>query len=524
MNIGFKMNCRFNLTKMKDINCIKCQLEFDNHYIKVIFYCPSLQVKNLILGLFNPLYHSNNNEIYYINYSLIESISSNIDLSIINFEILNPILNTIINFSISKCENNNFFKKKISKDTLSKIIVFTHKKIQYETKYLIEKFLYLLDLFKDCIDINIHPKEEIENILFDAYLSGRKFYEKYILLYNKNKKLKNQIDKELFEKLKAYEFLLNENEIIKKNLFCTNFDSLLSEFKIRTSYFIEESIKLFFNIISLENNVLNLQKINKSHITNNLMTIQNENQLKYNLQYTNSTLSDNNHIVSNSFFFPKLNNNSNLTINKRKKLDILSNLNLSKTNKSDIKINDSNIKFNLLLNKNIINNNLINPNKGESLSTDLTSKKEKEKKNKYLNAYLVGKELLETPKFQNNNEIKGYNSFSKKMKKNENSKISLKKITNQIHDLIKKHSLLPPTDIFNIFSNTAEIIYRKFFQICFKSYIGDIFYYEIDKDNLIKNDELYNYFMYLRHLKNLLFSDKNKIYFSSMILMEDIFS
>ena len=110
------------------------------------------------------------------------------------------------------------------------------------------------------------------------------------------------------------------------------------------------------------------------------------------------------------------------------------------------------------------------------------------------------------------------------MKKNENSKISLKKITNQIHDLIKKHSLLPPTDIFNIFSNTAEIIYRKFFQICFKSYIGDIFYFEIDKDNLIKNDELYNYFMYLRNLKNLLFSDKNKIYFSSMLLMEDIFS
>ena len=84
-------------------------------------------------------------------------------------------------------------------------------------------------------------------------------------------------------------------------------------------------------------------------------------------------------------------------------------------------------------------------------------------------------------------------------------KISFKDITKQINELIKMHSLVPPIDVFNIFCNTAEIIYRKFFEICFKSFLGEIFYLEMDKDNLIRNDELYNYFMYLRHLFLILF-------------------
>ena len=216
-------------------------------------------------------------------------------------------------------------------------------------------------------------------------------------------------------------------------------------------------------------------------------------------------------------------------------------LNLTKINKSQDEITEKNFNsFNIFQNKdhsNNFNNNISNNiNKVESVSTEQTSKKEMEK-NKYRNVYLVGKELLETPKFQSSNiltkqMINNKNLLCKKIPKpnendnqnqNQNQKISLKDITKQINELIKMHSLVPPIDVFNIFCNTAEIIYRKFFEICFKSFLGEIFYLEMDKDNLIRNDELYNYFMYLRNLKNILFSEKNKTYFSCMFLISEEF-
>ena len=319
---------------------------------------------------------------------------------------------------------------------------------------------------------------------------------------------------------------------MKKNLVCANFDSLINEFKIRTSYFIEESIILFLQVISLENNVLNLQKVKKSEVTNNLMTIQKENKLKLDFELSNFSFTQNN--FSNTFSFPKL-NNSNSFNQKKRHLDVLAQLNLTKINKSQDEIIEKNLNsLTILQNKdklNNYNNNISNNiNKVESVSTEQTSKKEIEK-NKYRNVYLVGKELLETPKFQSSNILKKQmiknknllckNSPKLNEKESQNQKISLKDITKQINELIKMHSLVPPIDVFNIFCNTAEIIYRKFFEICFKSFLGEIFYLEMDKDNLIRNDELYNYFMYLRNLKNILFSEKNKIYFSCIFLMSE---
>jgi hypothetical protein len=90
-----------------------------------------------------------------------------------------------------------------------------------------------------------------------------------------------------------------------------------------------------------------------------------------------------------------------------------------------------------------------------------------------------------------------------------------------IEEYSKQHSFLPPNEIFNVFFNTTEIIHRKFFEIFFDELIGKIFYYEKDKDNLIKLDSLYNYFLYLRGLKNILFIEKNRIYFSNVFFMDD---
>ena len=540
MNVGYKMNCILNLSKLKNINNIKCILDFNEHFIKITFLSISLPMKNLLSGLLNPLYHSKHNEYYYINYSLIQSVSSNIDTSIISFDMINPILNSFITFNLSKFENPGFFKKKVSKDILKKIIVFIQKKILSETKFLIERFLGLLDILKDCLDPQKEENPQVENILLYAYLCGKKFYEKYTAIYKQNNKLRKKIDKKLIEKLKTLDILIPEQESMKKNLVCANFDSLINEFKIRTSYFIEESIILFLQVISLENNVLNLKNINKSVVTNNLMTIQKENKLKFDLELSNFSFTQNN--LSNTFSFPKLNNSNSLN-QKKRHLDVLAQLNLSKINKSQDEIIEKNFNsFSIFQNKtnsNNSNNNITNNiNKVESVSTEQTSKKEMEK-NKYRNAYLVGKELLETPKFQSSNIlskqiINNKNLLCKKITKpsekekenenqNQNQKISLKDITKQINELIKMHSLVPPIDVFNIFCNTAEIIYRKFFEICFKSFLGEIFYLEMDKDNLIRNDELYNYFMYLRNLKNILFSEKNKTYFSCMFLMSEEF-
>ena len=537
MNIEYKMNCQINLSKLKNINNIKSTLEFSEHFIKITFLSLSLPIKSLISGLLNPLFHSKNNEYYYINYSLIKSFSSNIDTSIINCEIINPVLNSNISFSLSKFENIGFFRKKISKDILKKIIVFTQKKIYVETKYLIERFLSLLDILKDCLDPQKEENPQVENILLYAYLSGKKFYEKYTLIYKQNNKLRKKIDKKLFDKLKTLDILIPEQELMKKNLVCANFESLINEFKIRTSYFIEESIILFLQIISLENNVLNLNKIKKSVVTSNLMSIQKENKITFDLELTNSSFGHNN--LSFNLSNPKLNNSNSLTLNKfkTKNLDVLAQLNLSKVNinKSEDEIIKNNYNtFNIFNknNENNINNNIIN--KVESVSTEQTSKKELGK-NKYRNVYLVGKELLETPKFQSSNKLRKQmiknknllcknNSMKNDENENENNqKNTLKEISKQINELIKIHSLVPPVDVFNIFCNTAEIIYRKFFEICFKTFLGEIFYFEMDKDNLIRNDELYNYFMYLRNLKNILFSEKNKSYFSCMFLMGDDF-
>ena len=84
------------------------------------------------------------------------------------------------------------------------------------------------------------------------------------------------------------------------------------------------------------------------------------------------------------------------------------------------------------------------------------------------------------------------------------------------------HSLLTPDNIFNIFCNAAEIIHRKFFQITMNNYLGNIFYLEEDKEGNIKIEDLYNYFLYIRALKLMLFNSDKKKYFLSNLLIEDM--
>jgi hypothetical protein len=153
-------------------------------------------------------------------------------------------------------------------------------------------------------------------------------------------------------------------------------------------------------------------------------------------------------------------------------------------------------------------NNLNNENFSES--TKNTSNKLLEMNQPHNNS---NNDLLETPKFCFK---KNQNSFD-----NQNDNLSLNEVYKLIDECSKQHSFLPPNETFNIFFNTTEIIHRKFFEIFFDELIGKIFYYEKDNDNLIKLESLYNYFLYLRGLKNILFVEKNRIYFSNVFFMDD---
>ena len=187
-----------------------------------------------------------------------------------------------------------------------------------------------------------------------------------------------------------------------------------------------------------------------------------------------------------------------------------------------------------------------NINQIDDVSTEGTSKKKKASKKIYINQ---NEPKVQTPKFkqfnykiQNNPSL---DNFTKNYYNNLNNKITIsinpleninniaknivnKKISTlnglnkEIEELCNVHSLVVPDNIFNLFCNAAEIIHRKFFQITINNYLGNIFYLEEDKEGNIKIEDLYNYFMYIRALKLMLFNSDKKEYFMNNILNKDI--
>ena len=99
---------------------------------------------------------------------------------------------------------------------------------------------------------------------------------------------------------------------------------------------------------------------------------------------------------------------------------------------------------------------------------------------------------------------------------------SMQNIIKKIGTLTKNHSFVPPTNAFNIFLNTTEIIHRTFFDICFKNMKCDIFTIESDNNKIIKIDSLYNNFLFLRNLKNYLFNENNKKGTGSLLFLQDV--
>ena len=502
MSTKFKAN--LILKSFKDTPKIHCIAELTNHFLKIsIIEKITIVQSELVKGLFTPMNHSKLND-YFINYSFINNITTSSELkNDISLEITNPVISNTFTIILIDFEATSFlFKKKIN---ISQIISQIKKKIKEEIKFLLYGFNNMIFALRDYLE-RVKKFKILEGIKEQAYKYGKKYYEDSALTFKKNTKIiRNINDVVLVTKLKEIEMNLPQQEKIKKNICYTSFESLLGEFNVRCTYFIEETIIVFLKIMCIGVNSfddIHFNKFNLNEIFENHEENQNINKYisKKNNSFTNGT---NKKIKSNDLF-EKINNN---------------------------------------INTNISNENKI-VNKTEDASTEGTSKKKKKDK-------IISQDetKIQTPKFkQFNYQVNNPNlkTFSKNYYNNglsSNSKIIInplenimnitqmiinKKITSlnglnkEIEELCQIHSLVIPNDIFNLFCNASEIIHRKFFQLTINNYLGTIFYLEEDKDGVIKIEDLYNYFLYIRALKILLFNNEKKDYFVSKILIEDM--
>ena len=498
MATKFKSN--LTLKSFKDFPKIRCIIELTNHFLKLSI---TEKISNfqteLIKGLFSPMNHSKSIE-YFINYSFINKILSSSELkNNISLEITNPVISNTFIILLSDFESISFlFKKKIN---ISQIINNIKKKIKEETKFLLYGFNNLIFALRDFLEKEKKYKI-LENVREQCYKYGKKYYEDSALTFKKNTKIiKNINDVVLVTKLKEIEMSLPQQEKIKKNICYTSFESLLGEFNVRTTYFIEETIIVFLKIMCIGINSFDDIYFNKFNLNEIFDNHEELNNINYAKKKNNSFTSGTNKNMKNNDIFNKINKN------------------------------------NYISNENKI------INKTEDSSTEGTSKKKKKQNNIYISQ---DDTKIQTPKFKqfnNNPNLKNFTNNYYYKGLNNNSQINInplenimnitqiiisKKITSlnglnkEIEELCQIHSLVTPNDIFNLFCNASEIIHRKFFQITINNYLGNIFYIEEDKEGIIKIEDLYNYFLYIRALKLMLFNNENKENYVSKILIEDM--
>ena len=497
MTTKFKANIIINNIK------IKCLFELTNHFLKIGIIDNKNIIKSefeFIKALFISMNHSKTFE-FFINYAFINNIKSQEKNNII-IEINNPVAGNIFSLLLIDLEGISIlFKKKLD---INQIITQIKKKLKEEIKFLIYGFNNMILALKEFLEKRKKIKI-LENIKQEAYKFGKQYYEKAALTFKKNTKIaKNIKDNILLLKLKTLEQSLPQQAKMKKNISYTSFESLIGEINIRTNYFIEETTMLFLKIICIGINSfddINFNKFNLNQIFEN-------DKDELNLPKINSK-------KNNKSFTYGINDDKHNIIN----------------NNEDV--------FNKISQKNSINQT-------DDVSTEGTSKKKKTSKKIYINQ---NEPKVQTPKFKQFNykitNNQSLDNFSKNYYNNLNNKttisinpleninniakiisndkmVTLNGLNKEIEELCNVHALVVPDNIFNLFCNASEIIHRKFFQMTINNYLGNIFYLEEDKEGNIKIEDLYNYFMYIRAFKLMLFNSDKKEYFMNIILDKDI--
>ena len=439
---------------------IKCSIEITNHFLKIAITDKNGEIDSKF-ELIKALFISVNHSKtneYFLNYAFINDIKGSKQKN-----------NSII-LEINNPVSSNIFQFVLidiegisflfkKKMDINQIIVIIKKKIKEEIKYLISGFNNMIFTLRDYLEKTKKIKN-LEIIKEQAYKYGKKYYENAAITFKKNNDIAKTInDNILLLKLKSLEQSLSQQAKMKKNISYTSFESLISEINIRTSYFIEETIIFFLKIICLGINSFDDLNFNKFNL--------------------------------NQIF----ENNKAININK--------NPSKKKKTKKKIYISQDDTKIQTPKFKQFNYNYRSNNHQGlDNFS------------NNYYNNLNNNKIQISINPLENINNI-AKDITNKKL-------VTLNSIKKEIDELCNIHSLLTPDNIFNLFCNASEIIHRKFFQLFIENYLGKIFYLEEDKEGNIKIEDLYNYFLYIRSLKLMLFNNDKKDYFMNDILIENI--
>ena len=255
--------------------------------------------------------HSKSEE-YFINYSFINNIATSLELqNNISLEIINPVVSNNFFILISDFESMSFlFKKKIN---INLIISQIKKKIKEEIKFLLYGFNNMIFALRDYLE-RVKKYKILDNVKEQAYKYGKKYYEDSAVTFKKNTKIIRNINNVvLVTKLRELEMNLPQQEKIKKNICYTSFESLLGEFNVRTTYFIEETIIVFLKIMcigvnsfdDIHFNKFNLNQIFESHEENNNTNI-------YINKKNNSFTSGTNKNIKNDEIFSKIYKENNI--------------------------------------------------------------------------------------------------------------------------------------------------------------------------------------------------------------------
>jgi hypothetical protein len=496
-NTKFKTN--FDISILQSYSGLKAHIVIQEHYIqfKVIDYGKVVSETtkdkkfDILYNLLKPIYIEGEDTVL-INYAIIKSVK--LHENKIKVELYNPAYLTTINIILYNIESVGLIMNKtLNKDNLSKLQNFLTQKLQCESKLVIEQFLLFFNMLRSEVDPNV-VKYLHEDRFYRALFESKKYYEKSISEIKKLDKIKLSVNKKILSDSKkgndnsfemaskssanGFEYniiqrTINENML---NMY-TTFESMFNEIKIKSSKIIDETIIIFLHISALETDLINLKKINKVKVADQLKTINNREGAT----------------VTGGISCKSVNNDA-VSIKSNK--SGLRNRGLNKSANFGKVVGAEDIFA--MLNKREEFDNL-------SSSTQTNSKKDKRE------TYQP-----ETPKFCPGGMRKKEDPSSKDI-----CITNLNEILKKIEEVKKNHALLQPNNHANIIHNTIEIVHRKYFEIAFEEFFPKTFNLEKDKtNNLIKLDSLYSFFLNLRGLKNYLFTDENKVHFSNVFFLD----
>lgn len=333
-----KYKITFDILRVQNLQGVKGRIWFVEHHLVIKVDSSqnndkrNLNVFETLKNLLQPIFSDEENNIF-INYCLINNFTSSNGM--IQFSVYNPVYKRSVNINIVSIEKSAIiFSSTLKIEEINKITKFINSKIILEVKFMIEEFLLMINNFREVFELQeLKTNETSDEKIYKSINETRKFYNKYIKELKKSYQMKNDVNNKILKE-KISENKIDRNSIAMLSLYqCDNFsafDSVSPEIRFRGFKLIEENISLFFEITSLENNILNLKRVDKLRVSDNLKTLQKNN---FNNNYNNQAVNINS-CSSNNAYKP----NSSLNFNNNGNNPNSNNFNNNKGNFiSDIK-------------------------------------------------------------------------------------------------------------------------------------------------------------------------------------------